>query len=74
MSSWSRSRPAVGVLLGRNAPRFLFGLHLRQLNEVAAGVVEDGYADRAGVDRFAAEGDPERAQPFIFGVDVVDLE
>ncbi|MGC1275580.1 MAG: hypothetical protein WBC44_17875 [Planctomycetaceae bacterium] len=54
--------------------RWMSRLLLGDLNQVAAGVFEDGGGDWAHLHRRLREGDAGGFQPFVFGLDVVDAE
>jgi hypothetical protein len=49
-------------------------LHLDELDQVPAGVVEHDHPHRPGIHRLHREGDAEVAQPAVLGIDVVDPE
>eukprot|EP01042_Synura_sphagnicola_P023393 gene23393-29852_t len=47
---------------------------LGDLDQVAAGIVEDRCRDRAEMDRRLGEGDAQTRKPPILGMDVRDAE
>ena len=52
----------------------LWGLLLADLDQVAAGVVEDGHDDRSEIRRRLDEADTGCGEPRVLGLDVLDVK